>query len=134
MAYLSKIPRGLTLPQERVVKRQLREAHELDHKARVRKRDKHRCRWPHKCTSKKLEVAHRKSKGIGGDHGNRTTADQMLLVCWEIHQGPYPARSMHTGDLTVYPLTEQGTDGPCAFYDGLTLVATETAPGVLEKC
>lgn len=81
----------------------------------VRRRDV-RCRWPDCENCRKyqprLEVAHLNDKGAGGDHGERSTADQMMLLCFLTHQGP---RSLHSGDLRVEPLTEHGTDGPCMF-------------------
>lgn len=83
-------------------------------KAKVRARDG-RCRWPHllgPCRSSRLEVAHLRAKGMGGDHGLRSTADQMILLCATMHQGP---RSLHSGDARVVPVTTQGTNGPCKF-------------------
>jgi hypothetical protein len=137
MAFLSKTPRGTTLAEDRASRRRDREAFERTEKQKVRKRDKGRCRWP-RCEFRKdgllVEVAHVKAKGMGGDRGKRSTANQMLCICKPHHQAPYPSRSMHSGDLTILVLDKAlGTDGPCAFYDGLELVATETAPGVLEK-
>jgi len=90
-------------------------AHEEAEKRKVRQRDVV-CRWPG-CTNcrdykPRLEVAHLDDKGMGGDHGNRTSADRMILLCFLTHQGP---RSLHSGDLRIEPLTEQGTDGPCMF-------------------
>lgn len=92
-------------------------AHEAREKAKVRARDV-RCRWPEcaNCRDYKprLEAAHLDDKGMGGDHGERTQADRMILLCFLTHQGP---RSLHSGDLRIEPLTERGTDGPCMFLE-----------------
>lgn len=90
-------------------------SHEDAEKRKVRVRDV-TCRWPNcpNCRTYKprLEVAHLDAKGLGGDHGVRTRADRMVLICFLSHQGP---RSLHSGDLRIEPLTERGTDGPCLF-------------------
>lgn len=84
-------------------------------KAKVRARDRF-CRWPdcEDCRryATRLEVAHLYDKGMGGDHGERSTADQMLLLCFLAHQGP---RSLHSGDRRITPITNRGTNGPCKF-------------------
>lgn len=84
-------------------------------KRKVRLRDRE-CRWPgcSYCRSynTRLEVAHLADKGMGGDHGVRSTADQMMLLCFLRHQGPI---SLHSGDCRITPLTNRGTDGPCRF-------------------
>jgi hypothetical protein len=86
-------------------------------KQTVRKRDGGQCRWPG-CKERgerwRLEVAHLNDKGMGGDHGNRSTPDQLMLLCLPHHQG---ARSVHSGDLRIEPLTLRGTDGPCRFME-----------------
>lgn len=101
-----------------------------DHaKAEVRKRDGGVCRWPG-CGERgkrwRLEVAHLADKGMGGDHGVRSTRDQMILLCLPDHQG---ARSLHSGDKRITPLTTAGTDGPCQFEEqteaGWRVVAVE---------
>lgn len=91
--------------------------HERVEKDKVRKRDRRRCRWPfceHKALKPRLEVAHLNDKGMGGDHGERTTADQMILLCLLHHQGP---RSLHSGNLEIRPQTNDGTNGPCLFVE-----------------
>lgn len=101
----------------RHAKRKALRAHEAAEKAAVRRRDV-RCRWPNcrdcATTPTRLEVAHLDAKGIGGDHGQRTSADRMILLCFPAHQGP---RSLHSGDKRIEPLTELGTDGPCLFLE-----------------
>jgi hypothetical protein len=104
----------------------------------VRAEDK-RCRWPNceNCRRFKprLEVAHRIAKGIGGDHGVRSTADQMILVDYLTHQGP---NGIEQHGKRVDPLTDRGTRGPCEFWardvnDQWYLVAREIAPFYYER-
>lgn len=111
-------------------------SHEAREKAKVRKRDRG-CRWPG-CDCRKLklrtEVAHLDAKGIGGDHGVRTTADQMIELCFIKHQG---VPSLHSGDLKIEPLSAAGTNGCCAFYarsesGRMEHVASERAVGISE--
>ncbi len=122
---------------ERRAKRKAIEAHEEAQKRKVRQRDK-TCRWPgcecQRVKGIRLEVAHLDDKGMGGDHGERSTADQMILLCFLRHQGQ---PSLHSGDLKIEPQTELGTYGPCDFYarneaGRLELIASETSIGVSE--
>lgn len=100
---------------ERVERRKLTKAAEEAEKRKVRLRDRG-CRWPG-CTHQKdgirLEVAHVVSKAAGGDHGIRSTVEQMILICYLHHQGP---ESLHSKDLQIEPLTARGTDGPVSFW------------------
>jgi hypothetical protein len=104
-------------------------AHEDAEKRKVRARDV-RCRWPAcpNCAAYKprLEVAHLADKGMGGDHGRRSTADQMMLLCFLTHQGPH---SLHAQTRRIEPLTSRGADGPCRFWElreeGWTVVHVE---------
>lgn len=111
------------------------DAYEDAEKHKVRLRDKG-CRWPHceNCRTYKprLEVAHLVPKGMGGDHGLTSSADQMILLDFLTHQGG--ADSQEHGGRRIEPLTPAGTDGPCAFYrtdaDGREyVVAVELAVG-----
>lgn len=104
---------------ERADRRTARTSVERREKALVRARDRV-CRWP-RCECKtwkmplslaRLEVAHLTNKGMGGDHGLRSTADQMILLCYSRHQGIV---SLHSGHLRIVPLTRRGTAGPCRF-------------------
>lgn len=120
------------LQAERHKKRSDRVKHERTEKAKVRVRDK-KCRWPNcVCRSMRLapEVAHLDDKGMGGDHGNRTKADSMILLCHLKHRGP---TSLHSGDCDIKRLTPAGTNGPCAFYQNGFLVGRERSVGVLER-
>lgn len=100
---------------ERKARRRAIDTSERNEKAKVRKRDGRKCRWPnceYKAERARLEVAHLKNKGIGGDHGKFSTADQMIHLCYLCHQG---AKSLHSGDRKIRPLTKEGTNGPCLF-------------------
>lgn len=121
----------IPLKVERTQKKAAIRTNEKSEKAKVRCRDK-RCRWPNcVCRSMRLrpEVAHVKAKGIGGDHGARSTADNMLLLCWLMHRG---SSSLHSGDKKIVPLTDVGTNGPCEFWERGQLVGRERSAGVIE--
>lgn len=111
---LAKPSKGSALIERRE-KRKAIVAFENTEKAKVRIRDK-QCRWPDcdYCRKYKpsLEVAHLHDKGIGGDHGNRSTADQMVLLCALRHQGPV---SLHSGMARIEPVTARGANGPLKF-------------------
>jgi hypothetical protein len=129
-----KPAKGTALLERRSKRADLRQ-HERTEKHKVRLRDK-TCRWP-RCVCRAMnvrnEVAHLDAKGAGGDHGIRTRADRMMLLCFLAHQGE---TSLHSGDRKIVPLTDAGTDGCCEFYlrhpvtGTLELVATERSIGV----
>src|SRR5262249_13218974 len=85
-----------------------------DHaKAEVRRRDRI-CRWP-KCENcrtykPRLEVAHLRAKGAGGT----SRPEDMILLDYLTHQGG--ANSVEQHGKMIVPLTDQGTSGPCAFW------------------
>lgn len=105
-------------------------------KDKVRALDK-RCRWPRCENCRKhqhvaLHVAHVvQAKGIGGDHGTRSTADQMMLLDAITHS----EQEKHRKD--VRPLTSAGTRGACEFWVKRNgewhLVAKESAPFSYER-
>lgn len=124
---------------ERRQRRKAVAAFEEAEKDKVRRRDR-MCRWPHcancKAFKPRLEVAHANgAKGMGGDHGARSTADQMMLLDYLTHQGG--TSSLEQGGRRIVALTDQGTNGPCEFWadskDGWYLVARERAPFVYER-
>lgn len=108
-------------------------------KIAAKKRDRYTCRWPeaHVCRGM-LEGAHIfEDKKMGGDHGRLSHSRELMAVCSWIHRrGPH---SIHGKQLKVEPETDQGADGPCAFYRRETLldewscVGVETAIHVLRK-
>lgn len=113
---------------------------ERTEKSKVRKRDGGN-RWPGKPNpGERLEVAHFKGKGMGGDHGLRSTSENLIQFDWLTHQGP---RSLHSGHLKVVPLTRAICNGPVSFWEREGLpggrygrwrcVGRETAVGVLER-
>lgn len=132
-----KPPKG-TSRLERRGRRAEREAFEKGEKAKVVRRDgAHYCRLVPGCTEKDWhETAHVRSKGSGGDHGNRSTADQMVRGCFFHHQGEW---SLHSGDLWVEYLTAERANGPIEVWSkqpetGVPyVVGREIAVGVWEK-
>jgi hypothetical protein len=123
---------------ERRTRRKAIETSEDSEKQKVRRRDRV-CRWPRceNCRTFKprLEVAHLVAKGMGGDHGIKSTADQMVLLDFLTHQGK---DGIERHGRKIEPLTPAGADGPCNFWladdrGGWTLVAEETAIGVYRR-
>lgn len=82
-------------------------------KDKVRARDKF-CRWPHcencRVYKPRLEVAHVVAKGMGGDHGTKSTADQMILVDWLTHQSGNDSLEQHGREYLV--AIEASVGGP----------------------
>ena len=121
--------------EERVSRKKHVKAAEKDEKAKVRARDK-TCRWPGCKPETRLEVAHLHDKGMGGDKGTRSTADQMVLLCYRCHQGRV---SLHSGDKRIDMDTPQGADGPLSFWikaihNGHWFMwAREVSPGITER-
>lgn len=121
------------------------EADERYEKAQVRRRDGF-CRFP-LCGCRRLhiptEVAHLRHKGMGGNpKGDRSTREQMILLCRVRHQDS--TCSLHRGTLRIVPLDPaRGTDGPVRFevfmppmFDGgdeWRELATEAACGVVRE-
>ena len=133
---LHKQPKGSAL-LERREKRAAIKTHEQKQKALVVKRDGAKvCRLVPNCPEReKFETAHLDDKGMGGDHGIRTTADRMIRSCFFHHQGAW---SLHSKDLRVDCLTDAGTDGPIEVWGKDAngewfMVKRESAPGVLER-
>lgn len=78
--------------------------------ARVFVRDQGQCRIPG-CRDTWVDLAHLEPKGMGGDHGLRTTPANCVLLCAVHHRGP--VGSVHAGDLTWRFQDEaRGADGP----------------------
>jgi hypothetical protein len=97
-------------------------------------RDRWTCRRCHRSTldlMETVEAAHINSKGMGGDHGLRssTSADYVTL-CRSCHQGP---RSVHSGHVVIECGPARG-DGPVTFIEadprhvGRYVVAIRPAP------
>lgn len=126
-----------SLLEERRARRARIEADEKAAKAAVVRRDGlHTCRLVPGCTEReKHETAHIADKGMGGDHGVRSTTGNMIRACLFHHRGQW---SLHSGDLRVDCLTPLGADGAAEVWgkDSLGiwyLVKRETACGVTEK-
>lgn len=111
-------------------------ADEAKEKAKVRTRDgAHYCRLVPGCDHERHETAHLNDKGMGGDHGNRSTADQMLRSCWEHHRGNW---SLHSNDLRVEFLSRDGANGAIQVWGRSVngswyLLGRETAVGCWER-
>lgn len=79
----------------------------------AKRRDGHQCRVPaceYRPKRLRIEAAHLVHRGMGGDpRGTRTTRAGLISLC-VIHHAEFDA-----GQLTILPLTERGTDGPCSF-------------------
>jgi hypothetical protein len=117
------MPATLTKPsreeRKRATRTRRRERRETERaeKQIVRHRDQYRCRMPLcgcRDAGMRLEVSHQRHKGMGGNpKGDRSTQDQMILLCRVRHQQGIISR--HKGSLAIRPLTDAGTAGPCAF-------------------
>lgn len=97
---------------EKLAERSAIEAAEARAKLAAKVRDGYACRVPG-CTTNtqqwRLESAHLKTKGMGGDHGLHSHArGDYVTCCFVHHQGP---RSLHSGDLRATPITPSGGDG-----------------------
>lgn len=133
---------------ERRAKRTAVRSFEEAEKAKVRIRDKGRCRWPmcrHQRTGR-FEVAHViRAKGFGGDHGTVSHDHQMMNLCYFHHQGDpqdgHPEGSIERHNLKIEPLTDKGTNGPCRFLqehrgrleDSWIVVGVERSVGVIAR-
>ena len=132
-----KPAKGTAITDRRKARNDIK-ANEAEQKALVVKRDGSKtCRLVPSCTEReKFETAHLSAKGFGGDHGIRTTADQMIRSCFFHHQGPW---SLHSKDLRVECLTDQGTNGAIEVWGrsqetgAWYLLSRESAPGVRER-
>lgn len=111
----AKAPKGSAVLERKASRAQVKKD-ELGVKAEVTRRDGQKvCRLDPNCPHIKVgiraEGVHLDDKGMGGDHGVRTTRDRMLRGCFIHHQG---AKSIHSGHIRVKYLTDKGTDGPIA--------------------
>ena len=103
----------------------------LKAKADSKKRDGHKCRWPHVCRKPvRLESAHLVNLSQGGED----TTENLITLCLEVHQG---RRSLHSQDRKIEPLTAAGANGPVAFYEKneagrMVHIASERAVGISE--
>lgn len=112
-------------------------AYESEQKTLARKRDgAHYCRLVPNCDqSPVFETAHLDDKGMGGDHGRRSSAELLIRACFAHHRGNW---SLHSRDLRVEFLTDDKANGPIQVWgrDRLGhwfLVGRESAVGVWER-
>lgn len=131
-----------TAKRERIARSMQRESKEEADKRLAKKRDSWSCRWPHAtaldrelCRRATKESSHFRSKGMGGDHGIRTSVDQLITFCHDVHQGA--VQGIHKGNRRVVPLSPHRMSGPCAFEEkrgGRWIeVGREIHVGVLER-
>lgn len=137
----SILPLGKDSREDGVRKRREQKAsvrsYEQMEKAKVVKRDgAYHCRLVPGCRERSLyETAHLDNKGMGGDRGLRSNADQMVRTCFFHHQGKW---SLHSNDLRVEYLTPEKANGPIEVWgkdeDGREfLVGREVAVGQWER-
>lgn len=135
-------PERGTAKRARIKASMKRDAKEEADKRWAKKRDSHSCRWPHTdpvereaCRRSWKEAAHFKSKGMGGDHGKRTSGDLLITFCHDVHQGA--VKGIHKGNRRVVPLSPDCMSGPCAFEEKRggrwVEVGREIHVGVLER-
>jgi hypothetical protein len=110
---LAKPLRADRKKHERRTRRERRQHEATNKRAAI---DRDGCRFP-RCGCRRLGLAvhgaHREAKGIGGDHGRRSTLDNLLGLCVHRHQSGFV--SIHAGTLKPIPLTDRGTNGPIAW-------------------
>jgi hypothetical protein len=122
---------------ERAAKRSARVAAEQKVMQAAKRRDGGKCRWP-RCEFKALAVepAHMDHRGMGGNpSGDKTQRHKIIALCVR-HHDQFDGRAVP--DIDIVPVyAEQGTDGPCAFYQRsewgrMEHVATERFIGISE--
>jgi hypothetical protein len=139
----SPVPKGGRADVARAKGRVQVESAEEKAKREAKRLDGNRCRWPHArgekavCQKLRLESAHWKAKGMGGDAGLRSKVEDLISFDIDVHQGP---KSLHSGHKKVVPLDPKlKMRGPCEFYERATLkspwvlVGRELHVGVLER-
>ena len=138
-ASLKKPAKG-SARRARIEQRLKLEAREAQEKRAARRRDG-RCRWPHQtaeerelCRRTRCDVHHVHAKGMSGDRtGVRSTADVLIYVDADVHEGPL---SFHQKNRRVVYLTPRKCNGPIAFEEkrgGRWMqIAEEVSVGVLR--
>lgn len=113
-------------------------------KREAKRRDFHRCRWPHqtleeaaRCVMLRVESAHLTHKGMGGDKQLIRTKRELLITqgvqCHDLLDG----RVIGGIPRRIRFLTDKQADGPCAFDvkrgKKWVEVGREVSVGVLER-
>lgn len=107
-----------------------------------KKRDGHKCRWPHVTRAEReacrrsrwLEAMHWRGKSI--DPANAAARKNIITGCPHVHQGP---NSIHAGRKRIVPLDKKLLmDGPVQFeekdkHGRWVIVGVESHVGVLTK-
>lgn len=135
---LAKPAPGTATRERRARARKVRAIESL-RKVAAKVRDQHRCRRPGCAVHGRglVESAHLEGKQMGGDHGLKSASvGCFVTLCHEHHQG---SRSLHSHHLAVRPMTDQGADGPLAWYaresltDDFRLVGTSQPPSTRPR-
>ena len=137
---LSKYIDGMTWREAKRKRSLERTAKRKAAKVTARSLDGGRCRWPHcecRTLGLSLESAHLKALGMGGNpDSSRDDPRNLITLCIETHRTG--RLSLHKGTRKIVPLTDEGTRGPCEFWQDdehgqMYLVARERAPFVYIK-
>jgi hypothetical protein len=126
---------------ERITKKLQREDKENTAKTAAKKRDQHKCRWPHPRRAER--EACRRSRWLEGMHWRSKSIEPtgaaqrkcIITGCPQVHQGP---GSIHAGQKRIKPVDPQLLmDGPVIFEEQIggrwVVVGVESHVGVLTK-
>jgi hypothetical protein len=117
---------GFGIPKPSRTERKLRkqqarrevEKYERDNKAKAKRRDGGRCRFPMCGCGRlklRLESSHQEHKGMGGDPSMlRSETSNLITLCVHRHQDGAISRSK--GTLEARPLSDAGCDGLVAWW------------------
>lgn len=131
-----KPPRG-DYALERRGKKRTRKLAEEAVMAEAKRRDGNKCRWP-RCSYKLLVgAAHMDHRGMGGNpSGDKTERHKLIALCLR-HHDQFDGRTVP--DVDIVPVSaEQGTDGPCSYFQRsesgrMEHIATERLIGVSSE-
>jgi len=110
---LPKPAKGTARKMQQARRRRI-ETQELAAKDAAKARDGYLCRRCGYPGAVRVEAAHIRSKGMGGDHGRHSHHQRdFITLCHSCHQGP---RSVHSGHVEIV-VGSRGGDGPVRFLD-----------------
>lgn len=88
----------------------------IDAKGAAKDRDWYFCRRCGVTYGFDMEAAHIDDKGMGGDHGLRSSSpSDYVTLCADCHRGSW---SVHSGHVRIVCLTDKRGDGPVRFEEG----------------
>lgn len=112
-----KKPAKGTAAKAKRARRAAIERAEIKAKEAAKARDEWTCRRCRRSTLdlvETMEAAHIDDKGMGGDHGLRSSqASDYVTLCADCHRGP---RSVHSGHVRIVVGPQRG-DGPVTFEE-----------------